>query len=311
MGFSTNSLQVETVTPEKAQQFLASNYMHNRPLRKHHVAFLANEMREGRFMSTAEIHLMYKNGEPVLVNGQHTCSAIIQYGKPVRVTVRKTLATEAGQIAMAYAFGHDTGLRRTFNDGVGAYNLEEQTGLGKDEIAAVATALRHIRLGFRSEGSGATRSIPKTSVAEIVEKVYEWAPYAKTYFDATRNRDRTIRTLAHKRAAMAMILVTFRYAREEAFSFWTGVFTPTGMIWEDARPMARRVLEESKGKPGTSSTTPERLSRQLARCWRAYLNGEKMGQAPKVIDENAPITILRTPYTGRQPEPPWWPDDIA
>lgn len=307
MGFSTNSLQVESVSPERAQQYLSCNYMHNRPLRKYHVAFLANEMREGRFMSTAEIHLMYKNGEPVLVNGQHTCSAIVQYGKPVRVTVRKTLATEAGQIAMAYAFGHDTGLRRTFTDGVSAYNLEEQTGLTTREIADVATALRAIRVGFIKEG-GKAYAIPQPSVVEIVDKIHEWAPYAKAFFDATRNRDKEISRLSTKRGALSVILVTFRYAPEDAFLFWTGVFSPNGMVWEDARPMARRMLEDSKSRAGTAEkVSSARLSRQIARCWKGFLGNEKMGQAPKVMDEYAPIVIQKTPYTGRHPKAPWWP----
>ena len=59
----------------------------------------------------------------------NTCAAIIKYGKPVLVTLRKTLTSEAGQVAMTYAFGHDTYLRRTFNDAMGAYNLADATGL--------------------------------------------------------------------------------------------------------------------------------------------------------------------------------------
>jgi hypothetical protein len=308
VGFSTSSLQVESVTPERAQQYLSCNFAHNRPLRKYHVAFLASEMREGRFMSTAEIHLMYRNGEPVLVNGQHTCSAIVQYGKPVRVTVRKTLATESGQIAMAYAFGHDTGLRRTFTDGVGAYNLEEATNLRREEVSAVSAALRHIRMTFLLERAG--YGIPKVSVTEIVDKIYEWAPYAKLFFNATMDKDKKLRSTSAKKGSLSIALVTFRYAPEEAFEFWAGIFLPDDLVYIDPRQAARRVLEASKGRPGTgidSGVTTERLSRQLARCWKAYLEKEPVKQMPRIQDETAAIIIPRTPYTGRHPKAPWWP----
>lgn len=311
MSMTIQSLQVESVTPEKAREFLRCNYKHNRPPRKHHIEFLAREMQEGRFYSTAEIHLAYCNGEPVLVNGQHTCAAIIKYGKPVRVTVRKSSTSEHGQIAMLYAFGHDTGLRRTFNDGVGAYNLEEQTGLGRHEIEPTATAMRHIRAGFLKEITNAPMDgrILKPSIAEIVEHMDEWAPYAKFFFGVIDNGDKKLRRLASKRGALSVAMVTMRYQPERAIDFWRQVFEPTGLEWEHPCIVTRRVIEASKSIVGSQGVTPSRLSRQLARCWLAYWNGEKMGQLPKVADETSAIFIAGTPFNRRQPAPPWWPGD--
>ena len=52
--------------------------------------------------------------------GKYTCAAIVEYGKPVRLTVRNLLAQEHGQVAMMYAFGHDGWPeKRTFTDGLG------------------------------------------------------------------------------------------------------------------------------------------------------------------------------------------------
>ncbi len=224
MDFATNSLCVESVTPEKAAEYLRYNYAHNRKLRKHHVAFLMNEMRGGRFMPTAEIHLMFRNGDPVLVNGQHTCAAIVQHGKPVTVTVRKTLAREAGQIALTYAFGHDTGLRRTFNDAMGAYNLAEATGLTQRQVEALSSAIRHIKGGFASARSGGHD--PKQSPADVVEYIYAWASEAKVLFSVTYYGDKVINRLLRKTGALSVAIVTIRYQPEKALEFWRGVSAP-------------------------------------------------------------------------------------
>lgn len=311
MGFTMNSLQVESVTPDKAREFLLCNYKHNRPLRQGHVAFLAREIQEGRFMPTAEIHLVYCNGEPVLVNGQHTCAAIIKSGKTVRITVRKSSTQEHGQIAMMYAFGHDTGLRRTFNDGISAYNIEEQTGLTRTQVESSATALRHIRYGFNKEFSQTSKSAPiKPSVTEIVDRlVSEWGSFFRRVFDVTLDHDKEIRSLLAKRGSLSVAVVTMRYQPEKAITFWRRVVAPDGLEWNHPCIMTRRVLEEARSKPGANSVTPQKLSRQLARCWLADWQNELLHQIPRVTDESAPIKIVGTPFTGRQPAPPWWPGD--
>lgn len=299
MDFATNSLRVELLSPEKAAEYLTYIYTHQRPRRHHHVMFLANEMKCGRFMQTAEVHLMFKNGEPVLINGQHTCAAIVEYGKPVLVTIRKTIVKDTGQIALAYAFGHDTGLRRTFSDAVGAYNLPETIGLARGQVDAIATAIRHIMSGFDKDRSGNGQP-RRVSPADVVEYVYEWAGEAKMLFGAVQYQDKNISRLLQKRGALSVAMITMRYQPEKALDFWTAVAAPDGLAWTDARMMARRKLEESKSKTGTTGITPARLSRQLARCWNAYFRGDQLGQV-KVSDGLAPMVLLGTPFNGKQP----------
>ncbi len=307
MDFATNSLRIEQVTPEKAAEYLRCTYAHQRKLRRHHVLFLAQEMRNGRFMPTAEIHLMFRNGDAALVNGQHTCAAIVEYGKPVSVTLRKTIVKDPGQIALTYAFGHDTGLRRTFNDAVGAYNLPEATGLGRVQVEALSSAIRHIRSGFVKTRGG---NVVKDSPADIVEHVYTWAPETKLLFNVTANCDSNISRLLEKRGALSVAILTLHFQPERAIEFWRHVAMPDGILWADPRMTARRALEDSKGKVGTSAVTAARLSRQLARSWGAFYKGEELKML-KILDETAPIVLFGTPYNGKQPSdylPSKWSD---
>ncbi len=316
MDFATNSIRIEQVTPEKAAEYLGCIYDHQRKLRKHHVSFLANEMRNGRFMPTAEIHLMFRNGEPSMVNGQHTCAAIVEYGKPVAVTMRKTIVKEVGQIALTYAFGHDTGLRRTFNDAVGAYNLAEATGLTNAQVQALSSAIRHICGGFyqpRNQQSQKGELTRRDSPADIVEYIHAWATEAKLFFNTTFRCDHNITRLLEKRGVLSVAILTLYYQPEKAIDFWRGVAMPDGILWADPRMTARRALEDSKGKTGANAVSAARLSRQLARCWSAYYRGEELKQI-KILDETAPIIMFGTPYNGKQPRsylPSKWNPEVT
>lgn len=311
MGFSNTYLKVESVTPEQAKEFLAVKYAHQRRARPHWVKHLAREMAEGRFMPSAEIHVMYVNGEPALINGQHTCMAIVEYGKPVRVTVRKTSTSEMGQIAMYYAFGHDNGVKRTFKDGLGAYNISEEIGLGSHYVELVSTALRHIRANFREDGRGRAGVSPMP-LTEMVELLPAWSEYGKMFWDNTpapAGELTRVKRSVGKRGALSVLLVTYRYQVSKAREFWSGIVSP-GLTDNDPRWYARRVIEDAARAPGRAYTmSPAMLSRLLAKCWNNYTNGLTMGQSPRRsdIDENAKIVILGTPFNGKQPNPPWLP----
>lgn len=312
MGFTNNSIAVESVHPEKAKEILKYNYAHQRKLNQNWVKFLANEMREGRFMPTAEIHIMYRNGEPVLVNGQHTCNAIVMYGKPVRVTVRKTSTSEVGQVAMMYAFGHDNGKKRTFTDGLGAYNISEEIGLGNTHTQYLATALRHINSGFRQDSWTSRNYVALTDLLEVIP---EWSPYAKMFWDNTPAPSGSltrVKKTIRKQGFLSVLLVTYKYQTHLARDFWSGI-VQTGIDDTDPRWYARRIIEDSIArKAGVHGFSSSMLSRMIAKCWGSFVNGKHMLQAHRIKDigsETAPIVIVGTPYTGRQPAPPWWPDD--
>ena len=313
MGFSTDSLRVETVTPDKAREFLSYNYAHQRKLRPAWVKYLTNEMQEGRFMPTAEIHVMYRNGEPVLINGQHTCNAIVAYGKPVRATVRKTSTGEVGQIAMMYSLGHDNGMKRTFSDGLGAYAVADTIELGPEYTQRLATAIRHIRAGFTSDSR--IKTVSPATLAEMVNALPVYAPAAKFFWNnvtAPAGDFSRIRSSISKRGTLSVLVVTYRYRQQDAHKFWEAMVNP-GLSDNNPIWYARRAIEDSMNQRGKGySVKPEMLSRMLAKCWNNYLSGTPMKQAVRKsdIDEVAPIVISGTPYNGRQPAPPWWPPDV-
>ncbi len=297
MDFATNSIQVTTLSVEQAAEYARHNYDHNRKPRPAHVDYLVNEMRNGRFMSTAEVHIMYRNGEPVLINGQHTCAAIVKYGKPVRVTIRKTIAAEAGQVAMMYAFGHDTGLSRTFSDSMRAYDIAEATGLSSTQVNSLAAALRYILEGFSA--TYYHKKI-KMSPADLVNDVYAWAPEMKLLQITTANTDGKISRALQKRSVLSVAILTLFFKPEKAIEFWKGIVDPDRLPSKDIRVTCRRILLDSLGSSLASKET-DRLTRLMSRGWNSFYKDDGLLQL-KVMDHTAPMILEGTPYNGKQPQ---------
>lgn len=302
MEMATNSIGIESMTPERAADILRYNYRHNRPIRKNHVQYLLNEMKCGRFLSTAEVHVAFDRGVPNLINGQHTLSAIVLFGKPVKVTLRKSIVTENGQLAMVYAFGHDTGLRRTFTDAMGAYDVGGIVGLGSKHINKLASALRFIKRGFFHGGRSQGMDIAQ-SPADIVEDVYNWAGEMHIYIRALSGMQRNAVEGFLRQSTLSVALITLRYQPEKAIDFWSGAAKPDNIAYKDVRAGLRRMLDNSKSRPGSHlrDTATDVLARKCARWWSAFYANESLEMARVPMGkETAPIVIAGTPYNGNQ-----------
>ena len=256
------SIEVRYVSPEEAAEYLKMNFIHQRPLRPHFVKSLADDMVAGRLIETAEIHILHLDDKTVMVNGQHTCNAIIKHGKAIRVTVRHSSVNSEEDIAFVYAYGHDNGLKRSPADALAAYDVAGQHGISTTSTNKIAPAMRHICAGFDYDKRGDTLHTP---VEEIKNEFSNWVDAFRLFHHLPVPHSRT-RKAAYKRSILSVALVTMRFAPEKATEFWTGVFDPTGlMVGVDPRVAANRLLEESITVPGKAKQIDiAQLSRLVA-----------------------------------------------
>lgn len=304
------SIEVRFVSPEEAAEFLKHNFAHQRFLRNKYVKALEKEIKAGRLLSTAEIHILHHGDQMVMINGQHTCNAIVKHGQAVQVTVRHTSVENEDEIAFIYAYGHDNGLKRSHADALAAYNLSSKFGIPQKKTGELASAMRHIYAGFGWDTKNGTSN--STPVIEIKDQMGYWADTMIEVFELPAPRSRVHATF-FQRSYLSVALVTMRWQPEKATEFWTGVFNPTGLVWEDPRAVCNRMLEKLIDAPGhhKSSDMPEK-SRKVAACWNAYWNETTLKQAPRISPEACalPIKILGTPYDGKQ-KAWWWPDALG
>ena len=79
--------QLIWVTPDQAQLWLDNNYPHNRRIQESVVLQYAEEMDTGNWHGDVMDSPIMISDNGQLLNGQHRCSAVILYGKPVQMWV--------------------------------------------------------------------------------------------------------------------------------------------------------------------------------------------------------------------------------
>jgi hypothetical protein len=86
------TMGVESITPERASEYLAAN-RGNRNIVQAHVAAMARDIVNGRWMFNAQPICFSRSGR--LLNGQHRLSAVLEAGEPIEVMVMRGLPEEA------------------------------------------------------------------------------------------------------------------------------------------------------------------------------------------------------------------------
>lgn len=128
-GAARNSdivVSLETITPESATSWLRAN-QHNRPVRRRHVAFLANEIVKGNWQVNGQA-IVISEQEQVL-DGQHRLLAIIESGRQIQTLVVYGISEAAFKTI-------DTGAVRT---GADALTLEfPEASIGTMKAASTA-----------------------------------------------------------------------------------------------------------------------------------------------------------------------------
>jgi hypothetical protein len=91
-GSGDYTMAVETITVERAEEYLAAN-RGNRNIVQAHVAAMARDIANGRWMFNAQPICFSNSGR--LLNGQHRLSAVLEAGQPIEVLVMRGLPEEA------------------------------------------------------------------------------------------------------------------------------------------------------------------------------------------------------------------------
>jgi len=305
-------LSIEYVSPEAANEWL--QYARDqRPLRTYHADYLAQEMLYGRFQETAEVHLFDVDKERYLINGQHTCAAIARYGRPVRVTVRRSAGTDVER-ALVYSVGHDKGISRTFTDSVRVYHLVDKMAIKKVYIDKIASAIRYARRSFGAVSVGGERRGVRVSDIELMGIVPQWELEAQLLNEAITPCTREMRQLGLRSDVLCVALLTMHYQPDRATEFWAGVTKGENLGENDSRLRLHNYLMTARyNAQRRLSEPPVVVTRNVIYSWNYFFDGNKP-QVRKLrrdsINFDEPVRILGTHYTGKQPLD-MWPNKVA
>lgn len=142
---------IETITPKKAMEWLKRN-IHNRPLSKKHVSFIAGLLREGKFELNGDAIRFNANGD--LIDGQHRLMACIESGVSFQSLVIRGLP-------------HST--FATFDGGRPRTAADDLHGLGERNCQVVSAACRAAYLLTNHEVYNETTKVRRDQIASYLQ----------------------------------------------------------------------------------------------------------------------------------------------
>ncbi|MEO5334306.1 MAG: hypothetical protein H7839_20010 [Magnetococcus sp. YQC-5] len=278
------------VTPEKAVELLKCNtFGRQRNINKRRLARYASEMRAGRFIAGTQIHIMQLGTEQILVNGQHTLSAIVESGVSIMLTIAYSAADSMDDVARTYIHHDPTGGARGQDDMMKALDIPALMEMSSAQSSKMYSAVRFIKSGF-------SRRDVSDSKEDVFSEVMEWMLEGTAFFDATKGGSATI----YNAPIMAVALVTFRYQEKLAHEFWKQVAQDDGLRKNDPRKRLHELIEECKLRPNVflkneRAITPAYLARAAATTWSAFFSGRTLSKI-LIYDVDREINIKGTPF---------------
>lgn len=276
------------VTPTLAEEILSKhNYKGQRPINKAHVGELAEYMETGYFREYTSINFMVIGGVPILVNGQHTMSAVVLSKKPLWLNLQFDRAANDSEIEAAYST-FDVQRRRTAIDVMGT--IGEELGLPKKERDVLNGAVAFVELGFRpiSGKDSAKRKAINNNFELKKDFMRAWGNEARLYFDCIATGPAFNKQPMTRKDVVAVGLVTLREQPDKAIDFWKGAALDNGLINGDPRKTLINWLKSNKA----SGDSVNLQHRSAIACWNAWFEGRQLHKVMPRSDSS--LTILGT-----------------
>jgi hypothetical protein len=249
----------ETITPEKAIEYLSLNIENNRSVREWKANKYAEAMANGRWLQTSATIRFDTNGK--LIDGQHRLQAIIRYGKPVKMMVSRGERPESIHVV-------DTQTSRNPRDSLVVAGL---AGRGESsQVAGLANVMIGWEYGSFIHSMSEMATSDRLSNDEMIEYVQLHGDRIKEALDVANS---VLRSLPLNRSGIAMAYLVLKEvdaaAAEEFF-----MRLSEGILEGQSDPLvglvrkanAERLLPQRRNAPGTTLYL-------IIRTWNAWREG--------------------------------------
>ena len=297
------SSEVKLVTLAMAKRFLdLGEYDLQRVVATAHVEELTSEMNAERFEAGTAIWIAHITDTDrfVLVNGRHTCTAIIASGKPQTLTIITTRIKSIEEAGRIYSRLDINKMRRPF-DRIKALKIPAVVGLNVAETNGLIAAIKLLLANFENmPGTKATnvdRSIYK-SAERWAEAIEEWKKPIKLYFDALEYCDSALHRRRFLRSStMAVALATLRDQPKKAWEFWASAAADDELR---ARSPGRKLNNWLIANKGGPTSVAVRQARYVAACWNAYYDGREIYNVVPSDAGAMGLTLKGTKYKAKR-----------
>jgi hypothetical protein len=250
-----------TLTPELAEHFREEClYPRQRNLSVANIARLAYILRKGQWLPFSPITIVsLPDGREWLINGNHTCEAVMRTGIPASVTLI-IIDCASEDLAHGYYAAYDRQKPRTVAD--------HRRAVGDDDLPLARYLFQ--AAGFILGGFEARQSPEVQSLLARSTLANDYAKEAEALAEAL-SRGVSENTRIIKRVpVLAMALSTIRYQREAGKKFWSDVAHDRGDVDTPSRAMIRQL----RGFQKVTSRTWREQAKVVLLYWNAHMAGE-------------------------------------
>jgi hypothetical protein len=293
------------VSPKQARDIEAETfYPSQRPVRPYQVAFLklliqAGHLRPGTVITFARAGKGRSN--PVYcINGHHTLLALGESTRAYWLQYEEYTVADEAEVSRLYQT-YDRNLARSWRDLEGADLALQVLGLAKNQLSQLGAVTHILASGFRQSISfnGGAWNLHLKDPYRRFAMMQDWSEEMTAWSNGIAGGGRTrgqIAKLLRRASVLAVALVTYRYAPDQAHRFWPRVAADSGL--EQGEP-AHALLQYLRENP-TRPVVPATYQRSVAACWNAYIEGRKIGAKIQPGAASKPIRIAGTPHDGRR-----------
>lgn len=285
---------IQMVTPEQAAYWLVScKYDRQRPLRAYHAQNLADEIVAGRFRKKTTVNFCLLRGRHLLVNGQHTLTAIYAAKQPELLDVIVAECATDEEVADEFS-RHDTHLTRQVSDALFAHRMDEELGVSPTTLRRITAASAYYAFMIGELNTSTAKQLSNDRKLEIVRRHGPSIRDAMIETGVQMGKNDTKWT--GRKAVIAVIALTYAHKPEMAIEFWSEAFADDGLRATDPRKAMIKRLESATA-PGSAWTTRSASSvlhdhhivKLCAVAWNAFY-------------ERREVKILRFEHEAREAE---------
>lgn len=277
LGFS-----VEEIGPDDAKRYLELNVDNFRPPTKQRVGLYAQSMLDGDWQLGGCFLIFDTDGH--LVNGQHTCLAVIQSGVTITVIVVRGVKKES-------AITMDRAKERRVRDWMGHLQVPNHSLVGN--MAGWIWRLKHGR--FLSNGGGTT-STPGTTMPleEVLVEYEENKPFLLQTMEWIKSKEGE---WTPKEAIPAAVTTAFEWAcakQNAVLAHEFHILLRTGrfeeQIMDDNNPVQvlRTALERDQdmAKKGRPHVNQNQKRKWLIKAWAMFSKKEVCTSLGKLVQDD-------------------------
>jgi hypothetical protein len=249
----------ETITPEKATQYLQTNTK-NRPLSRIFVRSYADTMRKGKWLLNG-VPIIFDN-EGRLIDGQHRLQAVVEAGIPVKFDVARGASPDAFTT-------YDCGRHRNLSQLIGMQGVKNYT-----LTAAIVASNRSLVTTGRLQANNAKGSQQKKLTNDDYYEIFSLDPagYERVAAIITNISDGKTRMLSGSWSGGMYYYLTHvgGYSEECVSDFFKDVYFLTNnspVVMKLRNMLQKAAMSEKKYKA-------EMLWALLAKTWNFYVKGE-------------------------------------